>query len=100
MLVSFYEYVQNTSTNGAVLRDDLLKTGTGPLTLKRVRKIPTQPSKMKQKGKQKETSTHVGELKERAVPSLGEAPLRCGDWLGQRGTFGELEGSTAADLWK
>ena len=67
-----------------------------------IRKIPTQPGKMKQKQERgnRETGTHVGELKERVVPSLGEAPSWWGDWLGQRGTFGELEGSTATDLWK
>ena len=30
-------------------RDYLLKTGTGPLTSKRIRKIPTQPGRMKEK---------------------------------------------------
>lgn len=57
----------------------------------RVRKIPTQPGKMKQKRETERRPALTWESWRNERFPLGEAPSQCGDRLGQRGTFGELE---------
>lgn len=49
-----HKLIKNTSTLGKILTEHLLNTSRGPQTPEWTRKIPAQPSRMKERRREKE----------------------------------------------